>query len=202
MRIERSTCLLTMLVKRSMLTVRIERSICSLTMLVERSMLTMRIQRASRLQCLSKGAFLQCVSRGASVRFQCLSKGACLQCVSRGASVRLQDGCSRLFWFAEDSGLFWSDGLTRAITECIYLYQDDSLDFILQRRGREGDYARALSRLCRCGDLFAKVRSVSNVDVDVAVGVGDGVRDGLVLVLLSDSKLAHSLSPATTPTPH
>ena len=29
------------------------------------------------------------------------------------------------------------------------------MDFILQRRGREGDYARALSRLCRCGDLLA-----------------------------------------------
>ena len=97
--------------------------------------------RTTKAQCLSKGACLQCVSRGASVRLQCLSKGACLQCVSRGASVRLQDGCSRLFWFAEDSGLFWSDGLTRSITECIYLYQDDSLDFILQRRGREGDYA-------------------------------------------------------------
>ena len=39
---------------------------------------------------------------------------------------------------------------------------------------------------------FTKVRSVSNVDLDVAVGVGHGVRDGLVLVLLSDSKLAHS----------
>ena len=39
---------------------------------------------------------------------------------------------------------------------------------------------------------FTKVRSVSNVDLHVAVGVGDGVRDGLVLVLLSDSKLAHS----------
>ena len=55
--------------------------------------------------------------RGASVRLHCLSKGACLQCVSRGASVRLQDGCSRLVWFAEDSGLFWSDGLTKSITE-------------------------------------------------------------------------------------
>ena len=84
------------------------------SMLVERSMLTMRIERSIcprgasvRLPCLSKGACLQCVSRGASVRLQCLSKGACLQCVSRGASVRLQDGCSRLFWFAEDSGLFW-----------------------------------------------------------------------------------------------
>ena len=84
------------------------------SMLLDRSMLTMRIERSIcprgasvRLPCLSKGACLQCVSRGASVRLQCLSKGACLQCVSRGASVRLQDGCSRLFWFAEDTGLFW-----------------------------------------------------------------------------------------------
>jgi len=46
MRIERSICPLTMLVKRSMLTMRIERSICPLTMLVERSMLTMRIERS------------------------------------------------------------------------------------------------------------------------------------------------------------
>ena len=100
------------------------------SMLVERSMLTMRIERSIcprgasvRLPCLSKGACLQCVSRGASVRLQCLSKGACLQCVSRGASVRLQDGCSRLFWFAEDSGLFWkgstchSSGLFQTILE-------------------------------------------------------------------------------------
>ena len=64
------------------------------SMLVERSMLTMRIERSI-------------CPRGASVRLPCLSKGACLQCVSRGASVRLQDGCSRLFWFAEDTGLFW-----------------------------------------------------------------------------------------------
>ena len=35
-----------MLVERSMLTMRIERSICPLTMLVERSMLTMRIERS------------------------------------------------------------------------------------------------------------------------------------------------------------
>ena len=53
------------------------------SMLVERSMLTMRIERSIcprgasvRLPCLSKGACLQCVSRGASVRLQCLSKGA------------------------------------------------------------------------------------------------------------------------------
>ena len=64
MRIEKSICPLTMLVKRSMLTVRIERSICPLTMLVEtasynaypesvshtmlveRSILTMRIERS------------------------------------------------------------------------------------------------------------------------------------------------------------
>ena len=65
MSIERSICPLTMLVKKSMPTVRIERSICPLTVLVGSSMLTMRIQRASRLQCLSKVAFLQCVSRGA-----------------------------------------------------------------------------------------------------------------------------------------
>ena len=63
--------------------------------------LTMRIQRASRLQCLWKGAFLQCISRGASVRFQCLSKGACLQCVSREV-LRLQ--ClSKGAWSAEDN---------------------------------------------------------------------------------------------------
>ena len=103
-----------MLVERSMLTMRIERSICPrgasvrLQCLSKGACLQCVSRGASvRLQCLSKGACLQCVSRGASVRLQCLSKGACLQCVSRGASVRLQDGCSRLFWFAEDTGLFW-----------------------------------------------------------------------------------------------
>ena len=38
MRSERSICPLTMLVERSMITMRIERNICPLTMLVERSM--------------------------------------------------------------------------------------------------------------------------------------------------------------------
>ena len=119
-----------MLVERSMLTMRIERGICPRGASVRLPCLSKGacIQCVSsgasvRLQCLPKEAGLQCASRGASVRLQCLSKGACLQCVSRGASVRLQDGCSRLFWFAEDSGLFWkgstchSTGLFQTILE-------------------------------------------------------------------------------------
>ena len=76
-------------------------------------------------------------------------------------TMRIERSISPLTMLVERSmvhrrhSFFWSDRLARSITECICLYQDDSLDFILQRRGREGDYARALSRLCRCGDLLA-----------------------------------------------
>ena len=91
----------TMLVERSILTMRIERSICPLSMLVERSMLTMRIERSiSPLTMLVERSMVH-----------------------------------RRHWF------FWSDGFARSITECICLYQDDSLEFILQTQGREGDYA-------------------------------------------------------------
>ena len=73
-------------------------------MLVERSMLTMRIERSiCPLTMLVESSML-------TMRIE-------------GASVRLQDGYSQLFWFAEDSGLFWSDGLTSSITECIYMDQ-------------------------------------------------------------------------------
>ena len=48
---------LTMLVERSILTMRIERSICPLSMLVERSMLTMRIERSSPLTMLVQGTW-------------------------------------------------------------------------------------------------------------------------------------------------
>ena len=119
-------------------------------MLVERSMLTMRIERSIcprgasvRLPCLSKGACLQCVSRGASVRLQCLSKGACLQCVSRGASVRLQDGCSRLFWFAEDSGLFWKGSTCHSTGLFIDLTFSDFQRLIWKKAVR-GDPIRAM----------------------------------------------------------
>ena len=65
--IERSICPLTMLVKRSMLTVRIERSICPLAMLVERSMLTMRFERSicplTILQYVKHYAIATCQAR-------------------------------------------------------------------------------------------------------------------------------------------
>ena len=67
---ERSICPLTMLVERSMLTMRIERSICPLTMLNEKSML---IKKSIQ-------------PRGATVCLPCLSTGSCLW---REASVRL-----------------------------------------------------------------------------------------------------------------
>ena len=179
---------------------RIERSICPLTILVKRSCLQCVSREASvRLQCLSEAACLQCVSRErlaynacrkdhahSAYREEHLSAyNACRKehaynayreehlsayCACRKENaynayrekhltahslversmltMRIERSiCPLTIWMyatlleRRNSGFVWSDGLTRSRTECINLYQDDFLDFIPQRRGREGDYA-------------------------------------------------------------